>query len=108
MIYAVDFDGTLCEEKYPDIGKPNMFLIEFLKKRRLEGHEVILYTMRENQVLKEAVDWCRKYGLEFDAVNDNLKRAQFGDNPRKVYADLYIDDHNADIRIFNVPYRSNR
>lgn len=36
-IIAVDFDGTLCENKWPEIGMPNEEVIEYLKKdRRLE------------------------------------------------------------------------
>ncbi len=36
-IYAIDFDGTLCESKFPGIGSPNIALIEHLKKRRKRG-----------------------------------------------------------------------
>lgn len=32
-IIAVDFDGTLCENKWPEIGMPNEELIEYLKKK---------------------------------------------------------------------------
>lgn len=96
-IYAVDFDGTLCTNKWPDIGLENMKLIEFLKAERKAGNRVILNTMREGKLLEAALAWCRRNGLEFDAVNDNLPEMQkrFGNNPRKIYADYYIDDHNA-------------
>lgn len=96
LIYAVDFDGTLCENKWPQIGEPNKGLIDFLMKAKTEGHEVILYTMREGTLLDEALKWCESRGIMFDAVNDNLPRLieQFGVNSRKIYADLYIDDHN--------------
>ena len=105
VIYAVDFDGTLCEENWPDIGAPNLTLIEFLKKTRKEGGEVILYTMREGAKLDEAVKWCKNHGLYFDAINDNLPRikALFGNNPRKVFANFYIDDHN----VFDFFYTKN-
>jgi len=97
MIYAVDFDGTLCEEKWPGIGRPNMSLINFLISEQKEGHKIILWTMREGDFLDEALDWCEGLGLIFDAVNDNLpeQQALYGNNSRKVYADWYIDDHNA-------------
>lgn len=36
-IYAVDFDGTLCESEFPGIGAPNIFLINHLIKRRKQG-----------------------------------------------------------------------
>lgn len=92
--YAVDFDGTLCENAYPEIGAPNLPLIDKLISRRRLGAKIILWTCREGEMLTRAVEFCRCYGLEFDAVNDNteeLKRA-YGTNPRKIGADYYIDD----------------
>lgn len=95
-IISVDFDGTLCHNAWPDIGEPNRRLIDYLKKMRQKGYKIILFTMREGNKLDEAVHWCKTYGLEFDAVNDNLPelQADFGNNPRKVYADYVFDDHN--------------
>lgn len=97
LIYAIDFDGTLCRNKWPDIGEPNTELIEYLIRKQKEGATLILWTMREGALLNRAVEWCAMHGLRFDAVNDNPKSRQeyFGNNPRKVYADVYIDDHNA-------------
>lgn len=97
MIYSVDFDGTLCTNEYPNIGHPNTELIEFLKDKQLNGDKIILNTMRENKMLKYALVWCHAYGLCFDAVNDNLEEMKqfYKNNPRKIFADVYIDDHNA-------------
>lgn len=101
-IYAVDFDGTLCMKSYPEIGAPNLELIQYLKLIREMGYKVVLWTMREGDDLQEALDWCSMYGLSFDAVNDNVPEAiqHFGNNSRKVYADIYIDDHNASPKEF--------
>ena len=98
MIIAVDFDGTLCENAWPEIGKPNERLIDFLKERKRRGDHLILWTMREGWELIQALNWCKDHAIRFDAVNDNLpsQKEQYGNNPRKVYADWYIDDHNAD------------
>lgn len=96
-IYAVDFDGTLnLARKYPELGNPNMRLIEMLIECRAEGDKVILWTCREGQLLADAVKYCRKYGLEFDAINDNIQenKDRWGNNTRKVFADFYIDDRN--------------
>lgn len=94
MIIAVDFDGTLCQDKYPNIGKPRKALIRFVKLHKLAGAKLILWTCRSDEKLKEAVDWCKDQGIEFDAVNDNLKDQieKHNNNCRKVYADMYIDD----------------
>lgn len=103
-IYAVDFDGTInLSETYPQLGDPNLELIGFLKSRQQSGDKVILWTCREGDLLKSAVKYCKNYGLEFDAVNDNIREntEQWNNNCRKVFADYYIDDRNAGFR--NIP-----
>ena len=69
MIIAVDFDGTIVEHKYPEIGRELPFAIETLKKLQQERHRLILWSVREGKLLQEAVDFCRERGLEFYAVN---------------------------------------
>ena len=93
-VYAVDFDGTLCENAWPDIGAPCHELIEKMKQLRKNGHKVILWTCREGMRLVDAIAWCSGHGLFFDAVNDNLDEhmKRFGSNSRKILADYYIDD----------------
>ena len=71
-VIAVDFDGTICRSKWPDIGEANNGLIEWLKACRENGDKLILYTCREGDMLRAALMWCIARGLEFDAVNDNL------------------------------------
>lgn len=110
VVYATDFDGTLCESVYPGIGSPNMSLINHLIKRKEQGNKIILWTCREGVRLQEAVEWCKGYGLEFDAVNDNLQelKDEFGNNPRKIYADCYIDDKAVNKPKYHVPYKEDR
>jgi hydroxymethylpyrimidine pyrophosphatase-like HAD family hydrolase len=96
MIIAVDFDGTIVEHEYPRIGKPIPFAIEVLKKLQTEDHHVlILWTMRENDLLQDAIDYCEKRGLKFYAHNKNHPEEEYGSSSvRKLAADLYIDDRN--------------
>lgn len=104
-IYAVDFDGTLCRgSRYPTIGAPNYYLIEFLKERRNQGDIVILWTCREGNLLEDAVSWCEKYGLEFDYINANTERIKktFGNDCRKIFANYYIDDRNMTVNDLTV------
>ncbi len=93
-IIAVDFDGTLCYSEWPALGEPNVRLIEYLKKWKKMGNKLILWTCRAGNALEDAVSWCAKYDLEFDAVNDNLPEiiALYGNNSRKITCDYYIDD----------------
>jgi hypothetical protein len=97
MIIAVDFDGCLCKNRFPDIGEPNLYLIDSLRQNQREGSQIILWTCRQDKLLEQAVNFCKSYGLHFDAVNDNVPEAinQLGINPRKVFAHLYIDDKSA-------------
>ena len=96
MIIAVDFDGTLCEECWPEIGSPNLKLIGELIYRKSLGDKLILWTCRSDFCLAQAVKWCASYGLTFDAVNDNVQEIvdKYGSNSRKITADVYIDDRS--------------
>ena len=95
MVIAVDFDGTIVEHDYPKIGKPIPFALDVLKKlQQEEHHTLLLWTVREGKLLDEAVDYCAKNGFEFYAVNKNYPEEEDGDSPRKLIADIYIDDKN--------------
>lgn len=95
MTIAVDFDGTIVTHKYPDIGKEIPFAIHTLKKIQEKGHhKLILWTVREGEYLEEAVEFCRKRGLEFYAVNKNHPEDEDTEGSRKINADIYIDDRN--------------
>lgn len=93
-VFAVDFDGTLCENAWPNIGEPIHDMINWIKQLRKDGHKIILWTCRDGMALVDALTWCADFGLFFDAVNDNLEdhKRQFGGNSRKILADYYIDD----------------
>ncbi len=97
MIIAVDFDGTLCESRYPEIGQPNIPLINGLKEKQAQGDKLILWTCRSGEYLEKAVEWCRSHGLTFDRVNENLPEILelWGNDSRKITADVYIDDRAA-------------
>lgn len=96
-IIAVDFDGTLCESKWPEIGAPKWNTIQTLIAAQAAGARLILWTNRVGARLREAIEWCRNRELEFDAVNENLPevKAAFTTDCRKVYADIYLDDRAA-------------
>lgn len=101
-IFAVDFDGTLSFGQWPGVGPPNEALINFLKERKNIGDRLILWTCREGQELKVAIDFCEECGLKFDAVNDNLPEIieKYGVNSRKVSCDYYIDDRAVFVKEF--------
>ena len=96
MIIAVDFDGTIVTHEYPRIGREIPFAIDTLKRLQEEGHhQLILWTVREGDLLNEAVEFCRTRGLEFYAVNNNYPESEVIENQsRKISAELFIDDRN--------------
>jgi hydroxymethylpyrimidine pyrophosphatase-like HAD family hydrolase len=92
---AVDFDGTIVEHEYPEIGKEKLFAFQTLKELEKLGAMLILWTFRTGKELDEAVEYCRKNGIEFYAVNKNYPEEIFDENvSRKINADIYIDDKN--------------
>ena len=93
-IIAVDFDGTLVEDKFPEIGAPREHVWADLKEAQDSGAKIILWTSRDHERLKEAVEYCVSRGLHFDAINSNLDECQvmFNNDTRKVYANEYWDD----------------
>ncbi len=95
MIIAVDFDGTIVEHQYPAIGKTKLFAFETLKALQKKNHSLILWTFRSGKFLDEAVEFCKKNGVEFYAVNKNYPEEVFDPSiSRKVNAEVFIDDRN--------------
>ena len=96
MIIAVDFDGTIVEHEYPKIGKEIPFAIETLQKiQQNPHHRLILWTVRTGKELNEAIEYCRERGVIFYAHNENYPSEELDkETPRKVLADLFIDDRN--------------
>ena len=96
MTIAVDFDGTIVEHRYPEIGREIPFAIDTLKMLARDGHRLILWSVREGRLLDEAVAWCHERGLEFYAVNKDFpeETRQHENFSRKLKVDLFIDDRN--------------
>ena len=96
MLIAVDFDGSIVEHRYPEIGPVIPFAIQTLTMLQKEGHRLVLWSVREGKLLEDAVDFCRERGLEFYSVNSNYTEAQTDHQnfSRKLKADVFIDDRN--------------
>lgn len=96
MYIAVDFDGTIVEHRYPEIGKERPFAVMTLKKLMEDGHKLLLWSVREGDLLKEAVEWCEKRGIHFMAANKDYDEDDTDGRyySRKLKVDLFIDDRN--------------
>ena len=94
-VLAIDFDGTIVDNKYPSIGKPKLFAFETLKKLQKKGFVLILWTYRDGEKLEEAVQFCKNHGVEFYAVNRSYPEEEYSKEiSRKINADIFIDDRN--------------
>lgn len=93
-VIAVDFDNTIAKTRYPEIVEPIPETINFLRKAKENGVTIILWTCREGTVLDDAVEWCKRNNVPIDLVNENVpSRSEYwGNDSRKIGADLYIDD----------------
>lgn len=96
MTIAVDFDGTIVEHRYPEIGREIPFATDTIKMLIKEGHRLILWSVREGKLLDEAVEWCRERGVEFYAVNKDYPEESREDRnfSRKLKVEMFIDDRN--------------
>lgn len=93
-IYAVDFDGCLCENKWPEIGDMNEALFGFIAVRKAQGDKFILWTCREGDLLRTALEWCADKGIVFNAANQNIPEMNefYGNDSRKIGFDFVLDD----------------
>ena len=97
MTIAVDFDGTIVEHRYPEIGEELPFATETLKMLIRDHHRLILWSVREGKLLDDAVNWCKERGVEFYAINRDYPEETIDNNQhfsRKLKVDLWIDDRN--------------
>lgn len=96
MFICVDFDGTMVDHQYPEIGEPVPDAIEWLRKLRMQGARIILFTMRCNSekdgpLLQEAVDYLKENKVFLYGVNRNPDQDQWTSSP-KAYGHVYVDD----------------
>lgn len=96
MYICVDFDGTLVDHRYPEIGAPVPGAKTWLKKLQRQGARLILFTMRSNtseggNLLLGAVKYCEENGIVLYGVNRNPDQDSWTTSP-KAYGDVYVDD----------------
>ena len=97
MTIAVDFDGTIVEHRFPEIGPEIPFAIDTLKMLIKDHHRLILWSVREGQLLENAINWCRERGVEFWAINRDYPEEKVENKQhfsRKLKVDVWIDDRN--------------
>lgn len=94
---AIDFDNTLVNDLYPEIGL-TLNAESVLQELVENGHKLILWTLRSGKYLEDSVNWCKKKGIELYGVNENPDFEHDG-NSRKIFFDLVIDDKSPGIPV---------
>jgi hypothetical protein len=96
MNIAIDFDGTIVELAYPDIGALMPYAKKVIQKWKNEGHTILINTCRVGEFAKAAKDFLIKNGVPFDYFNENSmdEITFYGHDSRKICADIFIDDKN--------------
>ncbi|MEA4918143.1 hypothetical protein SDC9_150402 [bioreactor metagenome] len=94
MIIAIDFDGTIHTGVYPNIGSPASNAASVIRRLKVQGHCIIIWTCRECVYQQKMVEWLNKQGIPFDYINKNSPEiiSEFQGDSRKIFADVYIDD----------------
>lgn len=93
---GLDFDGTLCFHRFPEVGNPIPGAFEWIRKWMEKKPVLILHTMRSDgehfgDTLTAAVEFCRSQGVEFEGLNEGVGDREWTDSP-KPYAHVYVDD----------------
>ena len=110
MYIAVDFDGTIVDHVFPELGEPVPGAIEWIKKFKEAGAILILWTVRSDgdrygDVLTQALNYCEENGLKFRFVNESPEKWS---DSNKAYADIYIDDAGIGCPLVNNPRPNGR
>ena len=94
---AIDFDNTLVSDLYPEIGL-SLNAEKVLQELVERGHKLILWTIRSGKYLEDAVNWCKKKGIELYGINENPDFLD-DEKARKIFFDLVIDDKSVGIPV---------
>ena len=96
MRLSIDFDGTIVEVDYPRIGKLKPNVVKIINKLYEEGHSIIINTCRAGIYEGDCYKFLQDNNIPYHYINSNLPEdiEKFGQDCRKISADLYIDDKN--------------
>ena len=93
-IIAIDFDGTIIQDKYPDIGNPYPGAIQAINELYDDGYCIIIDSCRARDKEDEMIDWLNRNGVKYCHCNENCRILirRYSTDCRKISADIYIDD----------------
>jgi len=93
LTISIDFDGVLNDSEYPEIGEIDSGKIRIIRDWIDRGHTIIINSCRSDCVLSKSLYHGFGSSIYYNKNNPaNIEK--FGGDTRKIYADVYIDDHN--------------
>ena len=103
LVIAIDFDGTIVTNKYPDIGYLKRNAKKVINELFDAGHEIIINSCRQGKEEQDMIDFLKQMGIKYSAVNENLcyRIEEYNNDCRKIGADVYIDDKAYPCNIMN-------
>lgn len=105
MIIAVDMDGTIVKDKWPEIGPLRLGAKWCMNWILSRGHQIIINTCRENELLIKALEFMLDNDINWTYSNENTieRTTQYGGDCRKISADWYIDDRAGFLGWWSIP-----
>jgi len=99
LIVAVDFDGTIVEESFPEIGQLKPKVLDVVNTLHELGVRWIIWTCRGNVpdpnngrvYVNEMKEFLDKLKFPYEKINENVDGMDFVTS-RKIYYDYLIDD----------------
>jgi hydroxymethylpyrimidine pyrophosphatase-like HAD family hydrolase len=98
-ILAIDFDGTICDLAYPEVGKVKYRAQYYINELYKKGFGIVINTCREGKALAKALEFLDEEGFLYDYYNANFPHLidEYQADTRKISADVYIDDKNLSV-----------
>lgn len=93
-ILSIDFDGTIVENAYPNIGELKPDAKYYINKLIEMGYVVTINTCRSGRFEDAARDFLIQNGIKYHYFNENPPELikMYQSDCRKISADIYIDD----------------
>jgi len=96
FILAIDFDGTVATDSFPEVGSLIKDADTVIRKFHEDGHDIIINTCRTGKYEGLAEYFLKKNNIPYHFINSNLPRVIdfYKQDCRKISADYYIDNRN--------------
>ena len=91
LLIGIDFDGTVVEFRFPEIGPPVIHALDVIHELQEYGHKLILWTVRGDQYLEDALWYLKANWVNLYGINKNPEQDNWSDSP-KAHCDVYVDD----------------